>query len=120
MGLMVSMVHWLEIHISQNCQPSALDRWGHRLGSADGQRYRLASLLECCFKQEGSLPMSECWLLYLCLPSPSLSDPQWLNSADSPSDPHEARPERASWEGSHNAEEAGHPPWVLFFPLRKL
>lgn len=54
-GSKVSMAHCMGTKIRQNCQVNSQVRQGQWLGSADGQRCRLGSLLGCSCKQEYDL-----------------------------------------------------------------
>lgn len=60
MAFMAYMVCWLGIQIRQDCRPNSLVRWGHQLGSPDGQSSWLISVLVCYCKQEYDLPRSDC------------------------------------------------------------
>lgn len=59
LGSTASVAPWVGTQIRDNCHWISLARWGHLLGSADGQSSCLGSLLRLCCWQEYHLPRSE-------------------------------------------------------------
>lgn len=92
MGSLACKACWLGNQIRQNFLLSSLAIWGHQLGSASGQSHWLDLCMVVTARrsmvcQDMSTPC--------CKPHPpsqSLSDPQWLNPKDFPSEPCELSP----------------------------